>query len=71
MPGGPTLHGEMTLDQLFFLRPAPGVAGYRTPIRGLDRGGSTHPGGAVPAVPGHNAAREILRDWPRLRREAA
>jgi phytoene dehydrogenase-like protein len=68
MPGGNTLHGEMTLDQMFFMRPAPGYADYRSPVRGLFQcGASTHPGGAVSAVPGHNAAREILRDWRSLK----
>ncbi|MBC6403824.1 MAG: NAD(P)/FAD-dependent oxidoreductase [Hyphomonadaceae bacterium] len=63
MPGGNTEHGELTLDQLFFMRPVPGYADYRSPIRGLYQcGASTHPGGAVSAVNGHNAAREILRD---------
>lgn len=67
MPGGNTLHGEMTLDQLFFLRPAPGYADYRSPVRALFQcGASTHPGGAVSGVPGHNAAREILADFRRL-----
>ena len=67
MPGGNTLHGEMALDQMFFLRPAPGYADYRSPIRGLYQcGASTHPGGAVSAVPGHNAAREILRNRKKL-----
>ncbi|MEM9013501.1 MAG: NAD(P)/FAD-dependent oxidoreductase [Pseudomonadota bacterium] len=66
MPGGNTQHGEMALDQLFFMRPAPGYADYRTPLKGLYQcGASTHPGGAVSAVPGHNAAREILSDWRR------
>jgi phytoene dehydrogenase-like protein len=68
MPGGNTLHGEMTLDQMFFMRPAPGYADYRSPIRALYQcGASNHPGGSVSGVPGHNAAREILRDWPRQR----
>jgi phytoene dehydrogenase-like protein len=63
MPGGNTLHGEMTLDQLFFMRPGPGLSDYRSPINGLYQcGASTHPGGAVSGVPGHNAAREILAD---------
>ncbi|MEM8665080.1 MAG: NAD(P)/FAD-dependent oxidoreductase, partial [Pseudomonadota bacterium] len=67
-PGGNTQHGELTLDQMFFLRPAPGYADYRTPLKALYQcGASTHPGGAVSAVPGHNAAREILKDWRRLR----
>ncbi|MEM7693541.1 MAG: NAD(P)/FAD-dependent oxidoreductase [Pseudomonadota bacterium] len=66
-PGGNTQHGELTLDQMFFMRPAPGYADYRSPITALYQcGASTHPGGAVSAVPGHNAAREILRDWKRL-----
>ncbi len=64
MTGGNIFHGEMSLDQLFFLRPVPGWAQYRTPVRGLYLCGSgTHPGGGVMGAPGHNAAREILRDW--------
>ena len=69
MPGGNTQHGDLTLDQMFFMRPAPGYADYRSPVRSLYQcGASTHPGGSVSAVSGHNAAREILKDWPRLRR---
>lgn len=61
---GNIYHGELSLDQLFFMRPVPGYADYRTPIRGLYLCGSgVHPGGGVTGVPGHNAAREILRDW--------
>ena len=64
MPGGNTQHGELTMDQLFFMRPVPGYADYRSPVKQLYQcGASTHPGGAVSAVPGHNAAREILKDW--------
>ncbi|MCC5983009.1 MAG: NAD(P)/FAD-dependent oxidoreductase [Rhodobacteraceae bacterium] len=64
MPGGNSQHGELTLDQLFFMRPVPGYADYRSPVRRLYQcGASSHPGGAVSAVPGHNAAREILKDW--------
>ena len=64
MPGGNTQHGELTLDQLFMMRPVPGYADYRSPIKNLYQcSASTHPGGAVSAVPGHNAAREILKDW--------
>lgn len=63
MSGGNTQHGELTLDQLFFMRPVPGYGDYRSPIHGLYQcGASTHPGGAVSAVNGHNAAREILKD---------
>jgi phytoene dehydrogenase-like protein len=64
LPQGHIFHGELSLDQLFFLRPVPGWANYRSPIRGLYQCGSaTHPGGGVMGVCGHNAAREILRDW--------
>jgi phytoene dehydrogenase-like protein len=63
---GNIFHGEMTPDQLFFLRPAPRFANYRTPIRGLYLCGSgAHPGGGVMGAPGKNAAREILRDLRR------
>lgn len=63
MPGGNTQHGDLTLDQMFFMRPAPGYSDYRSPVKGLYQcGASTHPGGAVSAVSGHNAAREILND---------
>lgn len=63
LTGGDIFHGEMTLDRLFFMRPVPGWADYRTPIRGLYLCGSgTHPGGGVMGAPGHNAAREILKD---------
>lgn len=63
LPGGNSQHGELTLDQLFFMRPVPGYADYRAPVKNLYQcGASTHPGGAVSAVNGHNAAREILAD---------
>ncbi|HKZ90487.1 MAG TPA: NAD(P)/FAD-dependent oxidoreductase [Thermoplasmata archaeon] len=68
LTGGNIFHGEPTPDQLFFLRPVPGWAQYRTPIKGLYLCGSgTHPGGGIMGAPGHNAAREILKDW-RLRK---
>ena len=61
--GGNIFHGEMSLDQMFVLRPVPGWARYRTPIEGLYMCGSgTHPGGGVMGAPGYNAAREILKD---------
>jgi phytoene dehydrogenase-like protein len=64
LTGGNIFHGEMSTDQLYFLRPMPGWAKYRTPIRGLYMCSSgTHPGGGVMGAPGHNAAREILKDW--------
>jgi phytoene dehydrogenase-like protein len=62
-PHGHIFHGELQTDQLFFARPAPHWADYRSPIKGLYQcGASAHPGGGVSGVPGHNAAREILKD---------
>jgi phytoene dehydrogenase-like protein len=64
LTGGNIFHGDMTLDQLFFMRPVAGWAKYRTPVEGLYLCGSgTHPGGGVMGAPGLNAAREILADW--------
>jgi phytoene dehydrogenase-like protein len=61
--GGNIFHGEMSLDQMFVMRPLAGWARYRTPVRGLYLCGSgAHPGGGVMGAPGHNAAREILKD---------
>jgi phytoene dehydrogenase-like protein len=58
---GNIFQGELTLEQLFFLRPAPGWAQYRTPIRNLYMCGSaTHPGGGIMGAPGRNAAMRIL-----------
>ena len=60
--GGNIFHGEMSLDQMFVLRPLAGWARYRTPVEGLYLCGSgAHPGGGVMGAPGHNAAREMLR----------
>ncbi len=68
LTGGNIFQGAMTVQQLFFLRPVPGYADYRTPVRGLYLCGSaTHPGGGVMGAPGYNAAREILRDARRGR----
>ncbi|OGP23015.1 MAG: hypothetical protein A2038_03045 [Deltaproteobacteria bacterium GWA2_57_13] len=59
-------HGELSLDQLFFMRPIPGWSRYRTPIRNLYLcSASTHPGGGITGAPGYNAAREVLKDWRR------
>ena len=64
--GGDIFHGALTLDQLFSARPVLGYADYRSPVRGLYLCGSgAHPGGGVTGAPGHNAAREILRDFRR------
>jgi phytoene dehydrogenase-like protein len=61
--GGNIFHGEMSLDQMFVMRPVPGSARYRMPVRGLYLCGSgAHPGGGVMGAPGHNAAMRILAD---------
>jgi phytoene dehydrogenase-like protein len=66
--GGNIFHGELTADQLFHMRPAPGYADYRTPIRGLYQASSaTHAGGGVCAIPAYNCVREIRRDRRRER----
>jgi phytoene dehydrogenase-like protein len=60
---GNIFHGDLTLEQLFFMRPVPGWSQYRTPIRGLYLcGAGAHPGGGVTGAPGHNAAFQVLRD---------
>ena len=67
--GGDIFHGQLSLDQIFSARPMLGHADYRAPIHGLYMCGSgTHPGGGVTGAPGHNAAREILRDVKPSRR---
>jgi phytoene dehydrogenase-like protein len=61
--GGDISHGTMSIDQLFSARPILGHADYRAPVKNLYLcGAGTHPGGGVSGMPGHNAAREILRD---------
>jgi phytoene dehydrogenase-like protein len=68
LTGGDIFHGALTLDQLFSARPVLGHGNYRAPLENLYLCGSgTHPGGGVTGVPGHNAAREILRDARRRR----
>lgn len=60
---GNIFHGELSLSQLFFLRPAAGYAKYRTPIRNYYQCGSgTHPGGGIMGASGKLAALEILKD---------
>jgi phytoene dehydrogenase-like protein len=60
---GNIFHGELSLEQLFFLRPVAGWARYRTPVKGLYMCGSaTHPGGGIMGAPGRIAALEILKD---------
>jgi phytoene dehydrogenase-like protein len=61
---GNIFQGELSLEQLFFLRPVPGWAKYRTPIKNLYLCGSaTHPGGGIMGAPGRLAAMQILKDW--------
>lgn len=61
--GGNIFHGELSVEQLFHMRPAPGYADYRTPIRGLYHGSSaTHAGGGVTGIPGWQAFRQAKRD---------
>jgi phytoene dehydrogenase-like protein len=63
LTGGNIMQGVMSLSSLSFMRPVPGYADYRTPVRGLYLcGAATHPGGGVMGACGYNAVREILRD---------
>lgn len=63
MVGGDIFHGTLHLDQFYSMRPIPGHAGYRMPTKGVYLCGSgAHPGGGVSGLPGHNAARVILRE---------
>ena len=70
---GNIFHGDLRLEQLFFMRPVSGWSQYRTPVDGLYLcGAGTHPGGGVTGAPGHNAAHQALRDWKKGRlKEAA
>jgi phytoene dehydrogenase-like protein len=66
--GGDIFHGRLQLDQMLSARPMLGYGDYRGPLRGLYMcGAGTHPGGGVTGAPGHNAAREILKDFRRRR----
>ncbi len=69
---GNIFHGDLRLEQLFFMRPVPGWSQYRTPVEGLYLcGAGAHPGGGVTGAPGRNAAHQVLRDWKKRRlREA-
>ena len=65
---GNIFHGDLTLEQLFFMRPVPGWSQYRTPVAGLYLcGAGAHPGGGVTGAPGHNAAHQVLRDLRKKR----
>jgi len=68
---GNIFHGDLSLEQLFFMRPVAGWSQYRTPIEGLYLcGAGAHPGGGVTGAPGHNAAQQALRDWKKGRFKA-
>jgi phytoene dehydrogenase-like protein len=61
--GGNIFHGELSPEQLFHMRPAPGYADYRTPIKNLYQASSaTHGGGGVTGIPGLNVADQVRRD---------
>ena len=63
LTGGHAYHGELTLDQILFMRPVPGWTRYRTPVSGLYLcGAGTHPGGGIAGGAGRLAARQILND---------
>jgi phytoene dehydrogenase-like protein len=69
--GGDIFHGALDLNQIYCMRPTLGYAAYRMPIKGLYLcGAGAHPGGGVTGLPGHNAAREIIRDMGRRRRRS-
>jgi len=66
---GNIFQGELSPAQLFFLRPVPGWARYRTPLRNLFLCGSaTHPGGGIMGAPGRLAAMELLKHWRQVTR---
>jgi phytoene dehydrogenase-like protein len=68
--GGNIFHGELSLEQLFHMRPAPGFADYRTPVPGLYYASSaTHAGGGVCGIPGMQAAKAAIADRRKSRRE--
>lgn len=65
---GNVMHLEMSMDQMFALRPLLGMSGYRSHLRGLYlTGASTHPGGGIMGASGRNASRVVLRDLDRRR----
>jgi phytoene dehydrogenase-like protein len=60
---GNIFHGDLNIEQLFFMRPVPGWAGFRTPVGALYLcGAGVHPGGGVTGAPGYGAAHRVLRD---------
>ena len=72
LSGGHMFHGEMSLDQLFTMRPVLGWSRYRTPVEGLYLcGAGTHGAPGVTGAQGRNAAREVIRDLKRTRKTDA
>jgi phytoene dehydrogenase-like protein len=69
---GNIFQGELSLEQLFFLRPVPGWAYYKTPVENLYMCGSaTHPGGGIMAAPGRIASSVILKEWKNVKNSHA
>jgi phytoene dehydrogenase-like protein len=69
---GNIFQGELSLEQLFFNRPVPGWARYRTPIKDLWMCGSaTHPGGGIMGAPGRIAALELIKSQRGGKKQAA
>jgi len=65
---GNIFHGDLNLEQLFFMRPVAGWSQYRTPVEGLYLcGAGAHAGGGVTGAPGRNAAMQVIKDWKRGR----
>jgi phytoene dehydrogenase-like protein len=63
---GNVMHLEMSVDQMFLLRPSIGFSQYRAPVPGLYlTGASTHPGGGIMGAAGRNAAAAVLHDLTR------
>jgi phytoene dehydrogenase-like protein len=65
---GNIFHGDLNIEQLFFMRPVPGWSDYRTPVDGLYLcGAGVHPGGGVTGAPGYAASHKVLRDVKKRR----
>lgn len=63
LPEGSLAHGDITLDQSFWMRPIPGFTQYQAPLKGLYLcGAATHPGAGITGINGLNAARKIIKD---------
>ena len=65
---GNIFHGDLNIEQLFFMRPVPGYSNFRTPVDGLYLcGAGVHPGGGVTGAPGYGAAHKVIRDRKKRR----